>query len=209
MSRCARSQSARLLRRPNEQLPTRIAPSPILPPCTGPFRSKKIEFEHYDFLGALAASASLGDWPGSSGVGTSLGGFGFSSGALPADRMEMNRLSVSNQNGAPSVAASAVMSQPRRWNVTVSPSVDASCGTTCRFAISDFVGRADTACGIASERRDEYPSRVRAGHPRPLRDGNGRSGREGEGRGESGAEECRAMRSLHGRTSGVNHDDTI
>src|SRR6266404_950556 len=53
--------------------------------------------------------------PGSFGLGTSFGAFGFSSGALPTDRRFINLFKVSNQNGAPNDAANPVNNHPRRW----------------------------------------------------------------------------------------------
>jgi hypothetical protein len=53
--------------------------------------------------------------PGSRGLGTSFGGLGFSSGALPAERMVIILLSISNQNGAPIEAAPAVNNKPKNF----------------------------------------------------------------------------------------------
>ena len=73
-------------------------------------------------------AASRGVRPGSSGVDTFFGAFGFSSGALPADRMEITRFSMSNQNGAPSVAARAVISHPSECCRIRSPTAAVSRG---------------------------------------------------------------------------------
>jgi hypothetical protein len=62
----------------------------------------------------LAVSLSYLQFPLDHGVfGVFLDPFGDSSGAGPAARILMKRLSVSNQNGAPIDAANAVISHPR------------------------------------------------------------------------------------------------
>src|SRR6185436_2705231 len=66
-------------------------------------------------------SEVAGTSPGSRGCGTFSGDFGFSSGALPEDRMVMILLSMSNQKGAPNETANIETIQPRRWKRRVCP----------------------------------------------------------------------------------------
>src|SRR5688500_19847495 len=67
------------------------------------------------FLAVVAEAFPMGDCPGATGLGSSFGCFGCSSGALPADRIVTILFRMSNQKGAPSEAAPAVSSSPKNF----------------------------------------------------------------------------------------------